>query len=141
MIADSASNPVLVYDGECNFCRRSVDRIRRRDRQALFEYVPRQTPGVEERFPRLAEGDFNTGVRLIEPDGSIHVGADAIYRVARRLSPWRFVAWIYRVPILTQIFRWMYAWVARNRYRLAGRCESGSCAIPGASAADESARG
>jgi predicted DCC family thiol-disulfide oxidoreductase YuxK len=78
------SRPVVVYDGACAFCLRQVERIRRRDRAGVFEFVPRQTAGLEQRFPKLAEGDFNTGMRLVHRDGSVSVGADAVYEIARR---------------------------------------------------------
>ena len=67
----------LVFDGDCPFCSRWVARIWRMDRRGTFEFVARQTEGLTERFPRLVDGDFNTGMRLITPDGAIHVGADA----------------------------------------------------------------
>ena len=76
---------VVVYDGECPFCQRQIARIRRRDSLGRFEYVPRQSAGLTERFPALAEGDFDTGMRLIKPDGSIYVGADSVYHIARQL--------------------------------------------------------
>ena len=67
----------LVFDGDCPFCSRWVARIGRMDRRGTFEFVARQTEGLTERFPRLVDGDFNMGMRLITPDGAIHVGADA----------------------------------------------------------------
>ena len=79
----------LVYDGDCSFCRRWVDRIARRDRSGTFEFVARQTEGLTKRFPKLVEGDFNTGMRLITSDDAIHVGADAAYQIVRRLRVWR----------------------------------------------------
>ena len=125
----ATSRPVVVYDGECPFCRRQVSRMQARDPDQAFEYVPRQLPGLEERFPCLAEGDFNTGMRLIHPDGSVRVGADAVYEIARRLTGWKRWAWLYRVPGLGLLFRAAYAWIARNRYRLGKPCESGSCGV------------
>ena len=122
------SGCVVVYDGNCPFCRRQVDRIRRRDARAIFSYLPRQTPGLTERFPRLAEQDFNTGMRLIAPEGIVHLGADAVYHIARRLPGWRRWAWLYQVPGLHALFRAAYAWVAAHRMSLSGACPAGSCA-------------
>lgn len=118
-----------MYDGQCPFCLRQVERIKLRDCNGVFEYVPRQTDDLERRFPMLAEGDFNSGMRLVHGDGSVSVGADAVYEIARRLPVWRAGAWLYRVPGLRAIFRALYAWVARNRYRLAPKCEDGACRI------------
>ena len=121
---------VVVYDGECSFCLKQVGRMKRRDTAGVFEYVPRQSEGLMQRFPKLAEGDFNSGMRLANPDGSIDVGADAVYQIARRLSGWKLVAWLYRVPVLNWISRSGYGWIAKHRYQLAKRCESGVCEVP-----------
>jgi predicted DCC family thiol-disulfide oxidoreductase YuxK len=99
------------------------------DRAGRFELVPRQTPDLDRRFPQLATSDFNTGMRLVAADGTVSVGADAVYEIARRLPRTRWVAWLYRVPILHSIARAVYKWVAANRYKLAGRCDTGTCEV------------
>lgn len=126
---DWGSQPrcVVVYDGECPFCRKQIARIRRWDRAEQLEYVPRRSPGLEERFPKLAEGDFNTGMRFVAPDGLIHVGADAVYQIAARLPFWRRLAWLYRVPGLHRLARAAYAWIAAHRMSLGSSCEEGVC--------------
>ncbi len=65
---------LVVYDGECAFCLKQFERMKGRDTAGVFEYVPRQSEGLKQRFPKLAEGDFNSGMRLVNPDGSIDVG-------------------------------------------------------------------
>ncbi|HIG17023.1 MAG TPA: DUF393 domain-containing protein, partial [Candidatus Handelsmanbacteria bacterium] len=89
--------PAIIYDGECRFCLWSMGRIRKFARDGQFEYIPRQTPGLDDRFPVLSQSDFNTGLRLIHADGTVHVGADGVYEIYRRLSPFHLIAWIYRV--------------------------------------------
>jgi predicted DCC family thiol-disulfide oxidoreductase YuxK len=121
------ARPVVVYDGECPFCRKQIARIRCRDTSEQFEYVPRQNPTLIDRFPALGKSDFNTGMRLVLPCGQIHVGADAVYEIARRLPFWRWVAWLYRVPILGTVSRATYGWIAANRQRLGTSCDEQAC--------------
>ena len=127
----SESRPAIVYDGECRFCLWSLGRIRRFDRTGRFEYLPRQTAGIEERFPVLTSSDFNTGLRLIHDGGRVDVGADAVYEIYRRLPPWHLFAWVYRLPVIRQLFRAGYGLVARNRHRF-GRveCADDVCEVP-----------
>ena len=66
-------------------------------------------------------------MRLIHPDGSVSVGADAIYNIARQLKGWKYLAWMYRIPVLNTVCRASYAWIARNRYRFAKKCEDEVC--------------
>ncbi len=115
------AEPVIIYDGECRFCDWSLRRIKKLDRQKQFEYLPRQAPGVEDRFPILADSDFNTGLRLIY-DSCVFVGADAVHQIYRRIPPYHLIAWVYVLPGLRQLFRFGYALVARNRHRF-GRME------------------
>ena len=123
--------PVIVYDGECRFCQWSVERIRKRDRRDHFEYLPRQTAGIDERFPILARSDFDAGLRLMRSANDVIVGADAIYQIYRRLPPYHLVAWTYRLPVLKSLARMGYQFIARNRH-LFGRvqCDSEACALP-----------
>ena len=123
----SPRKSTLVYDGNCSFCRRWVARIARSDRSGTFELVARQTEGLTQRFPKLAEGDFNTGMRLITPDDTIHVGADAAYQIARRLRYLRRLAWLYRVPGIHWLTRSVYAWIAAHRQSLSGKCDDETC--------------
>lgn len=125
----TTAEPVIVYDGECRFCDWSVRRIKKLDRQKQFEYLPRQAPGVEERFPVLAASDFNTGLRLID-DPRVFVGADAVHQIYRRIPPYHLIAWAYALPGLRQLFRFGYALVALNRHRF-GRMEcADACEVP-----------
>ena len=126
--------PVIVYDGECRFCQWSVGRIRKLDRADRFELVPRQTPGVEERFPILTRSDFDTGLRLLRSTTEVDVGADAIYQIYRRLPPYHLISWMYRLPVLGSLLRIGYSVIARNRHRF-GRveCDTGTCVLPSVS--------
>lgn len=123
------NQPVVIYDGDCRFCRQQIDRIRGWDRHGVFEYAPKQTPGLDDRFPVLAQGDFNTGMRLIDPSGVLYVGADAVYEIFRRLPRWWLLAWVYRVPVLHALFGRMYAWIAARRQSLGRNCDDGACRI------------
>ena len=127
---DEQTRPVVVYDGECPFCLKQIERIQRRDHWGRFEYAARQKPGLEKRFPRLADEDFNSGMRLVTPDGVIQVGADAVYHIARQLPVWRRLAWLYRMPLLHGVARLAYKWIAAHRQSLGRVCADSSCTNP-----------
>ena len=126
-MADSLDKPVIVYDGSCNFCINQTNRIRKLDRRGVFEYLPRQDEGFEERFPLLLSEDFNSGLRLILLDGTILVGADAVHGIGKNLRPWSLIAWIYHIPPVRPLARLLYNWIARNRHRLSRQSVEGTC--------------
>lgn len=117
----------IIFDGECPFCQRQMAWIASRAVPGDFDFVPRQTPGLTERFPFLAQSDFNSGLRLVLPDGTLRVGADGVYEIVRRLPRWRRLAWLYRVPVLHALAKLVYAWIARRRQSLARTCEDERC--------------
>ena len=123
----STDKPVIVYDGSCNFCINQTNRIRKRDRLGVFEYLPRQDEGFEERFPQLLSEDFNSGLRLILHDGTILVGADAVHGICKNLKPWSWIAWMYLIPPVRILARLLYNLIARNRHRLSRQCVDETC--------------
>jgi predicted DCC family thiol-disulfide oxidoreductase YuxK len=108
----------VVFDGSCSFCQAQIQRFRRLTIPGEFEFLPKQAPGLEERFPALASDEFATGMRFVAVDGTVSVGADAVYQIARGMRGVLIVAWLYRVPGLRRVARVAYGWVARNRQRL-----------------------
>ncbi len=71
-----AARPVLVWDGACGFCRRAVDRIVYRVGDRI-ETAPYQD--AADRFPDVPRERFHQAVHLIDTDGRVHIGADAIW--------------------------------------------------------------
>lgn len=116
----------VVYDGECPFCTNQMKWIQQRDQAERFQFVPNQEPTLLEQYPQLENQDLNSGLRLIQPDGTVQIGADAVYGIARQLSGWRWLALLYRIPLLHGIARWLYGWIAAHRRSLAPRCDQ-SC--------------
>jgi len=78
-VASPPQKPLLVYDGECGFCTLWIHRWQCVTRE-LVDYLPSQDPQIAERFPEIPRADFNSSVQLIEPDGSIYNGAEAVFQ-------------------------------------------------------------
>lgn len=105
--------PVMVFDGDCGFCRRWVARWRHATGDRI-EYVPFQDSA--ERFRNVAREDFAQAVHLIEPDGRVTHGAEAVLRTlalgaGRRAPLW----WYDHVPLFAPLSEFCYGLVARRR--------------------------
>jgi predicted DCC family thiol-disulfide oxidoreductase YuxK len=120
----------VLYDGACNLCRASVDRVRRMDSHGRIELLDLHDAGVSTRFPQV---DFEEAMRLmqaVDPAGRVYSGADAWARIGLALPGWNLLAWLLLVPGLHFAAKHFYAWVARNRYRWNRElCEDGTCAL------------
>jgi len=105
--------PVLVWDGTCSFCRRSLDYVRGRAGDALH-YVPYQR--VHEHFERLDSEDFARAVHLIEPDGVHSSGAEAILRALDHSPGGGAGRWLYdNAAPFADISEAVYRFVAGHR--------------------------
>jgi predicted DCC family thiol-disulfide oxidoreductase YuxK len=106
--------PTLIYDGECGFCRRTVDWVRRRDREHRLVLLPFQD---EDRVARLGIPlpALAAAMHLVRPDGRVFVGADAAPEILRLLPGGRVPAWLFRVPGVLPVARRVYGWIARQR--------------------------
>ncbi len=108
--------PTLIYDGECGFCRRSVDLLRRWDREQRIALVPFQDQARVAAFgiplPALAAAMH---LVLPPPDSRVLAGADAVPELLRRLRGKRWLAWGFRIPGVPFVARRLYGWIARRR--------------------------
>jgi len=48
--------------------------------EGRVEYIPSQDPRVPERFPQIPREEFDRSVQLVETDGRVFSGAEAVFR-------------------------------------------------------------
>lgn len=119
--------PIILFDGECNLCDRSVRFILARDRKQQFRFASLQSAAgtrLIERFAPRAQG--STTVVLIA-DGTAHIRSDAALRIAARMDGLWPVLGVFRI-VPRPLRDWVYDVVARNRYRWFGRTPC--CMVP-----------
>lgn len=80
------ARPVLIYDGECGFCRMWIGRWRRATGDAV-EYLP--SDRAPARFPDLPRAALDEAVHLVEPGGRTSRGAEAVFRALAAAGGWR----------------------------------------------------
>ncbi|MFV2007857.1 MAG: thiol-disulfide oxidoreductase DCC family protein [Longimicrobiales bacterium] len=112
----------VIYDGECELCRRSMGVLRRLDEAGVLELVESQAPGLRERFPWITPEACARAVQVVEPDGHTTEGAAAVERLCAILPAGRRVRWLYRIPFARPIGDRIYAWISRNRPTLRLAC-------------------
>lgn len=105
----------VIYDGECGFCRRSMEVLRKLDQEGVLELVESQTPGVQERFPWIGPEAYARAIQLVEPGGHTTEGAAAVERLCSIIPAGRRIGWLYRVPFARPMADRVYAWISRNR--------------------------
>jgi predicted DCC family thiol-disulfide oxidoreductase YuxK len=120
----------IIYDGECAFCIKQVQRIQKFDKKAQFMYDIRQNKNITNLYPELKEYENVDGLRFCSKEHTAYIGADAVFQIYNKLSPFNLLAWTYKVPGLNLIFKAIYAWIAKNRYKFSEKCKDEVCEIP-----------
>jgi predicted DCC family thiol-disulfide oxidoreductase YuxK len=74
---------MLVFDGECPFCRVWVEYWKRLTGEQIL-YEPFQEVGSQ--FPQISQGDFASAVKLVLPDGEVRSGAHAVFSPGQEMD-------------------------------------------------------
>ncbi len=105
--------PLLIYDGDCSFCRLWIERWRTWTGERV-DYVPYQE--VTSNFPHIPVERFKKSVQLIMADGSVFDGAHAVFRTLDQAAGKRWMVWLYEhVPAFAPVTEWVYRFVASHR--------------------------
>ena len=103
-------------------------RLRKLDWSGRLSFISLHDPRVAERYPQLTHEQLMAEMWLVTSDGQKFGGADAMRVLSRRMPALWPLAPLLHVPLAMPLWRAVYGWVARRRYRLAGKnCDSGSC--------------
>ena len=115
-VPNPPAKPLLVYDGDCGFCRTWVARWRRTV-GPWVDYEEFQTAAA--RFPTIQRSRFRRALQLILADGEVFEGAEAVFRTLA-LAPGRphqrrWLAFYQSVPGARPVFECGYRWIADHR--------------------------
>ena len=100
----------VLWDGECNFCRRATNWAAKRDNLAQFEFVPSQNADIAPELRRACRD----AVHVLTPDGQTLRAGRATLFILERLG-WGFIAKVLSIPPLIWLVELAYKIVARNR--------------------------
>ena len=112
-MAQTIHRPIMIYDGRCPFCCRWIERWKSVAASAL-DFEPYQQ--AADRFPQIDRGAFAEAVHLVEPDGRISRGAQAVLRALALAGRHRWLHFFYeKVPGFAGVAETVYAAVAAHR--------------------------
>lgn len=127
MASTARAHGIVLFDGTCAFCERSVTFIASRDPGGYFRFGASQTPAAQALLSEFGETRESTRSIILIEDGQLFRKSTAVLRIARRLPlPWSIAAVALFVP--RPLRDAAYAVVAAVRHRIAGR--SNACEIP-----------
>jgi predicted DCC family thiol-disulfide oxidoreductase YuxK len=117
---------IILFDGVCNLCNRSVQFILKRDSIGYFKFASLQGETGQALLKKHGLNHDLTSFILIENE-KVYLKSSAALRVSSKLDGAWGMLWLFR--ILPLFFRdFIYDIVAKNRYRWFGKEES--CMLP-----------
>jgi len=118
--------PVILFDGVCNLCSRSVQFILKRDKEKKFLFASLQSNYGQELLKKfnLSTDTFNSFI--LYQDEKIHTRSTAALRMFQQLKGWKWVKILRLVPKF--IRDGVYNLIARNRYKWFGKKDE--CWLP-----------
>lgn len=124
---------ILLYDGHCVLCMRSVETLHKLKTNAVLETIPLQHADLNALLPDTAYEKLQAQIHVIDSEsGHVYKGADAIVFVVSTVSSLRWLSALYRFPGLKPVADFLYRWIAKHRYKLFGQlddCEAGTCEL------------
>jgi predicted DCC family thiol-disulfide oxidoreductase YuxK len=102
-VAQPPAKPVMIFDSDCNFCRRWICRWQQATGDRV-DYVPFQDSSIAGRFPEIPR------------EALVFSGAEAVFRSLALAPHKRWSLWLYQqVPGVAPITESFYRFVANHR--------------------------
>ena len=121
---------VVLFDGQCPMCRKSVEILQRLDwRNRLAYRDARDLEHLPESAVSLDPEKLLQEMHVLTPDRRrAYAGFRAVRWMAARL-PLLWAVWpLMFLPGVPWLGQRLYRWIARNRYHLVP-CHNGECAV------------
>lgn len=118
---------IILFDGVCNFCNRTVNIIIKHDKEDQFKFAPSQSSFANEFIQKYGVNQKElSSVVLIEGD-RFYTQSTAVIRIADQLCGWpKIFYYIKWIPKPVRDF--FYDCIAKYRYRIFGK--QAHCMLP-----------
>ncbi len=121
---------VVIFDGECNFCKGQVRKIARYSGKRLA-FISLHDPRVSQLWPDLTTEMLMKQMYLVTHNGRRYGGAAVLRYLSRKLPRLWLFAPILHIPFSLGLWQWCYSQVAKRRYKISSLkesdCDNGSC--------------
>lgn len=118
----------VFFDGACPLCRREIAMVRRLDRHGRIVVTDIAAPGFDAATVGVPHEELMARSHGRLADGTLVEGVEVFRRIYAAIGFAPLVA-LSRIWPMTWLLDRSYAWFARNRLRLTGRCTDEVCEI------------
>ena len=113
---------IVVFDGVCSFCARSVQFIIKHDPEAMFKFAPVQSKVGKELLAEYGLSPENAETLLLIKEKKLFTKSGAALEIAKELNGlWNLFVIFSILP--KNVRDWIYSKAAKNRYKWFGKRE------------------
>ena len=120
-------NDIILYDGVCNFCHTSVNRIIKVDKKNKFRFAPIQSEVGKYLMDKYGLDPVKYDSVILIENNKAYTYSTAVLRIAKRLGGFSSLTYIF-IIVPPFIRNGMYKWFAKHRYKWYGKKDS--CMVP-----------
>ncbi|WP_139892425.1 MULTISPECIES: thiol-disulfide oxidoreductase DCC family protein [unclassified Bacillus (in: firmicutes)] len=119
---------IVLFDGECNFCDKSVQFIIKRDPKGIFVFASLQSEAGQQLLKEYHVPEGIDSLILLEPDNhKYYMKSSAALRICKHLSGLWSMLYVFKLVPRTIRDR-VYDLIARNRIKWFGSKDQ--CMLP-----------
>jgi len=118
---------IILFDGVCNLCNSTVQRVITHDKKDVFRFTALQSAVGMVMVTEHGIDTAKTDSIILIDDDKHFIKSTAALKIAKELSGGYSLLYVF-IIVPSVIRNWVYDVIAKNRYNWYGRQES--CMIP-----------
>ncbi|UUV20852.1 thiol-disulfide oxidoreductase DCC family protein [Paenimyroides aestuarii] len=118
---------LILFDGVCNFCDETVQKIIKADSKNVFVFASLQSDFGKEVVQYIGIKPETDSIVLYQPGIAYYTESSAAIEIAKQLSGWYPLLQIGKI-VPAFLRNKIYQYIAKNRYKWYGKKEA--CSIP-----------
>jgi predicted DCC family thiol-disulfide oxidoreductase YuxK len=120
MKTDKNDKSIILYDGECIICNKSIRFIHSRDNNNVFSYIPLNSAVGLKQLQNLGKEDYNKimdlNTLILIHNKKIYIKFTATLKILGKLNGfWKLLSFLLLVPPILRDP--IYSIIAHNRYK------------------------
>lgn len=118
---------IILFDGICNFCNSSVNKIIKHDTKNKFKFAPLQSEIGKKLLKEYEIDSTKTDSIILIENNTYFIKSTAILKIAKHLNG--LYPLVYGFIVIPKFIRdSVYDFIAKNRYKWFGKQDS--CMVP-----------
>lgn len=108
---------IVLWDGDCGFCRNSLEWVKKRKPQGEIEYLSFHEEKAKKWRDQIGLEALQKSMYVIEGDKNFYGGSEGFRILLSRIPRYQWLSFLMGLPLVKQCCRIVYSFIAKNRLR------------------------